>query len=91
MAGTRHQVAEPQATQQHVDPRQAVHHTELSLDPPSQIFTSSNTPVRILGLRIRMRNAEFGYPLAEDRVQAILAGDIAPLRFDFAKAEMETA
>ncbi len=41
--------------------------------------------------RIRMRNAEFGYPLTEDRVQAIFAGDIAPERFDFEKAEMEPA
>ncbi len=47
--------------------------------------------VDILGLRIHMRNAEFSFPLAEDRVAAILAGDIEPERFDFAKAEMEPA
>ena len=45
----------------------------------------------ILRHRIGMRNAEFGYPLSEDRVQAIFAGDIEPERFDFAKAEMEPA
>jgi hypothetical protein len=45
----------------------------------------------ILRHRIRMRNAEFSYPLTEDRVQAIYAGDIEPERFDFAKAEMEPA
>jgi hypothetical protein len=47
--------------------------------------------VEILRHRIRMRNAEFSYPLSDDRVQAIFAGDIAPERFDFAKAEMEPA
>ncbi len=46
---------------------------------------------RILGHRIRMRNGEFSYPLSEARVDAILAGDIEPERFDFAKAEMEPA
>ena len=37
--------------------------------------------------RIRMRNAEFSFPLSEDRVQAIYAGDIAPEPFDFKAAE----
>lgn len=37
--------------------------------------------------RIRMRNAEFSFPLSEKRVQAIFAGDIAPEPFDFAEAE----
>jgi hypothetical protein len=45
----------------------------------------------ILRHRVRMRNGEFGYPLSEDRVQAIFAGDIEPERFDFEKAEMEPA
>ena len=40
-----------------------------------------------LKARIRMRNAEFSYPLTEDRVQAIFAGDIAPEPFDFERAE----
>lgn len=39
-----------------------------------------------LRLRVRMRNAEFSYPLSEDRVQAIFAGDIAPEPFDFRHA-----
>jgi hypothetical protein len=30
--------------------------------------------------RIRMRNAQFSYPLSEERVQAIYRGDIQPLR-----------
>jgi hypothetical protein len=41
-----------------------------------------------LRLRIRMRNAQFGYPLAEARVAAIAAGACAPLAFDYAKARL---
>lgn len=37
--------------------------------------------------RIRMRNAEFSFPLAEERVQAIYAGDIEPEPFDYERAE----
>ncbi len=40
-----------------------------------------------LRLRIRMRNAEFSFPLTENRVQAIFNGDIEPEKFDFARAE----
>jgi hypothetical protein len=39
-----------------------------------------------LRARIRMRNAQFGQPLAEERVQAIYSGDIRPLAFDFERA-----
>jgi hypothetical protein len=39
-----------------------------------------------LRARIRMRNAQFGQPLAEERVQAIYNGDIRPLAFDFERA-----
>ena len=46
---------------------------------------------RILRHRVRMRNGEFSYPLSEDRVEAIFAGEIVPERFDFGKAEMEPA
>jgi hypothetical protein len=42
--------------------------------------------VKQLELRIRMRNAQFSFPLPEERVQAILRGEIAPLTFDFARA-----
>ena len=38
--------------------------------------------------RIRMRNAQFSFPLTEERVQAIYRGDIQPLHFDFARAEL---
>ena len=47
--------------------------------------------VEILRHRIHMRNAEFSYPLSQDRIVAIFAGDIAPEKFDFEKAEMEPA
>ena len=39
-----------------------------------------------MGARIRMRNAQFGFPLPEARVAAILAGDIVPLPFDYHRA-----
>jgi len=38
--------------------------------------------------RIRMRNAQFSFPLGEERVQAIYRGDIAPLEFDFERAAL---
>jgi hypothetical protein len=39
-----------------------------------------------LRLRIRMRNAQFSLPLAEERVEAIFRGEIAPEAFDYARA-----
>jgi hypothetical protein len=36
--------------------------------------------------RIRMRNAQFSFPLSEERVQAIFHGEIAPEPFDYARA-----
>ena len=39
--------------------------------------------------RIRMRNAQFGYPLSADRVDALVAGAAQPLRFDFERAGLE--
>jgi hypothetical protein len=47
--------------------------------------------VEILRHRIHMRNAEFSFPLPQKRIEAIFAGDIAPEKFDFAKAELEPA
>jgi hypothetical protein len=47
--------------------------------------------VEQLEKRILMRNAEFSYPLTEERIRAIYAGDIVPERFDFAKAEAALA
>ena len=42
--------------------------------------------VAILRHRIHMRNAEFSYPVSQDRIAAIFAGDIAPEPFDFETA-----
>ena len=36
--------------------------------------------------RIRMRNAQFGLPLSEQRVAAIFNGEIEPTRFDYQRA-----
>ena len=44
--------------------------------------------VEQLRQRIRMRNAQFSYPLSEERVQAIYKGDIRPLEFDYRKAQL---
>ncbi len=42
--------------------------------------------VEQLTQRIRMRNAQFSYPLSEARVQSIYRGDVAPIRFDYERA-----
>ncbi len=41
-----------------------------------------------LKLRIRMRNAQFGFPLSDARVAEICAGTCAPLAFDYDKAKL---
>jgi hypothetical protein len=38
--------------------------------------------------RIRMRNAQFSFPLPEERVQEIFRGKIEPLEFDFERARL---
>jgi hypothetical protein len=43
---------------------------------------------RQLEQRIRMRNAQFSRPLSEERVQAILRGEIKPLEFDYRRARL---
>ena len=47
--------------------------------------------VEQLRQRIRMRNAQFSYPLAETRVQAIYRGKIEPLEFDYERAAAAAA
>ncbi len=42
--------------------------------------------VELQEIRIRMRNAQFSNPLTDARIEAIRAGDIEPIVFDFAKA-----
>jgi hypothetical protein len=44
--------------------------------------------VEQLRQRIRMRNGQFGFPLPEERVQAIYRGDIQPLQFDYRRAQL---
>ncbi len=51
-----------------------------------QFELMSDLVVEQLRLRIRMRNAEFSFPLSEDRVQAIYSGDIDPEPFDYERA-----
>jgi hypothetical protein len=41
--------------------------------------------------RIHMRNAQFGYPLAGAQLEAALAGKLAPLAFDYSKAQAKLA
>jgi hypothetical protein len=41
-----------------------------------------------LKLRIRMRNEQFGFPLAQDRIAAIEHGEIEPLAFDWDRARL---
>jgi hypothetical protein len=45
--------------------------------------------VEQLRQRIRMRNAQFSFPLTEERVQAIYRGDIEPIRFDYERANLD--
>jgi hypothetical protein len=40
-------------------------------------------------LRLRMRNAQFGYPLSDARVTALAAGAAQPLAFDYLRAGMQ--
>lgn len=44
-----------------------------------------------LRLRVHMRNGQFGYPLSPKRVEAIFAGDIEPIAFDYGLAERAEA
>ena len=37
-------------------------------------------------LRVRMRNAQFGYPLPPERLEEIDAGKVEPLAFDYDRA-----
>lgn len=56
-----------------------------------QLALMEELVIEQLRLRIRMRNAEFSFPLNEDRVQAIFNGDIEPEPFDYAWAKAAMA
>jgi hypothetical protein len=49
--------------------------------------TMGELVVAQLRQRILMRNAEFGFPLSEARIEAIYGGEIEPEPFDYEKAE----
>jgi hypothetical protein len=53
----------------------------------SSSYTLQKLIVEQLKQRIRMRNAQFSYPLAEERVQAIYEGNIQPLAFDYERVK----
>ena len=42
---------------------------------------------KILAQRIHMRNEQFGFPVSKERIRAIQAGDIEPMRFDYTGLE----
>ena len=48
---------------------------------------NSRDDEEILRQRIHMRNEQFSYPLSENRIRAIEAGDIKPLEFDYTGLE----
>jgi hypothetical protein len=41
-----------------------------------------------LKARIRMRNAQFSFPLSDERIAAIERGDIRPIEFDYRRAQL---
>ena len=53
----------------------------------SELELMGNLVVEQLRLRIHMRNAEFSYPIGEERVAAIFANEIEPEKFDYERAE----
>ena len=53
----------------------------------SELELMGKLVVEQLRLRVHMRNAEFSYPLGEERVAAIFANEIEPEKFDYARAE----
>ena len=42
---------------------------------------------KILVQRIHMRNEQFGFPMKKERIRAIEAGEIEPMKFDYAGLE----
>lgn len=55
---------------------------------PAEWTLLTDLSVELQGLRIPMRNGQFGYPLSAARIAEIHAGDIAPIRFDFDRAAL---
>ncbi|MCA1692974.1 MAG: hypothetical protein LC733_12545 [Actinobacteria bacterium] len=61
---------------------------DQGLDPEGWALLRALT-VEQMRLRIRMRNAQFGYPLTEARLREIDEGNIEPLPFDYRRAGLE--
>ena len=59
-------------------------HESLS---PAEWDELADMPRRILLQRLHMRNEQFSYPVTEDRIRAIDAGDIEAMAFDYAGLE----
>ena len=57
------------------------HLTKAEWDEMTELTTEQ------LRLRLYMRNAQFSHPVPESRIKEMIAGKIAPMKFDFAKAE----
>ena len=53
---------------------------------PTDWTLLADLSVELQRLRIPMRNAQFGYPLSDERVAEIFDGRIEPVRFDFDRA-----
>ncbi len=50
--------------------------------------TLTKISVEQLKYRIKMRNAQFSYPLSDKRLEQVFAGTLAPIPFDYAKAKL---
>ena len=59
---------------------------DYDLDPAGWAMVRDKV-VGQLQRRINMRNGQFSYPLSQDRIAAICAGDIDPIEFDYSIME----
>jgi hypothetical protein len=57
--------------------------------PPEDWKLLAELSVAQMRARIRMRNAQFGHPLSDERIAAIEAGDIVPVAFDYRRAGLQ--
>lgn len=65
----------------------------LDADPmPDEDWgTLERLVVELLRLRVHMRNGQFSYPVSQERIDAIFAGDIEPVEFDLDGAQQHIA
>jgi hypothetical protein len=57
------------------------------LTPEDWVILTDLT-VEQMSYRIKLRNAQFGFPIDPERERAICAGDGEPIEFDFERAGM---